>query len=108
MELNEICFKAHEMAVDKGFWPTWNTREPELREATAIGLIHTEVSELMEAHRAVIVDREEHELGMAEEMADVIIRVCDVAGHFGIDLDTAVAEKMAYNATRPAKHGKRY
>jgi NTP pyrophosphatase (non-canonical NTP hydrolase) len=43
-----------------------------------------------------------------EELADVIIRICDIAGIFGIDLDWHVKAKMAYNETRPYKHGKKY
>jgi transcriptional regulator with XRE-family HTH domain len=43
-----------------------------------------------------------------EEIADAIIRICDIAGVYGIDLDWHVAAKMAYNKTRPYMHGKKY
>jgi NTP pyrophosphatase (non-canonical NTP hydrolase) len=43
-----------------------------------------------------------------EEIADAIIRLVDIAGIYGIDLDWHVAAKMAYNKTRPYKHGKNY
>ena len=39
-------------------------------------------------------------------MADVVIRVADICGAYGIDLDTAVRQKMAVNAGRPRLHGK--
>jgi hypothetical protein len=42
------------------------------------------------------------------EIADAIIRICDIAGVYGIDLDWHVAAKMAYNRTRPYLHGKKY
>jgi len=42
-----------------------------------------------------------------EELADTIIRICDIAGIHGIDLDWHVATKMAYNEARPYKHGKK-
>jgi hypothetical protein len=29
----------------------------------------------------------------------------DICGRYGIDLEAAIAEKMAYNATRPIRHG---
>lgn len=43
--------------------------------------------------------------GIASELADVIIRVLDICGHYGIDIEQVVAEKMAYNATRAHRHG---
>lgn len=43
--------------------------------------------------------------GIPSEMADVIIRVLDFCGKFDIDIEQAVTEKMAYNATRPHMHG---
>lgn len=44
-------------------------------------------------------------VGLPSELADIIIRVLDFAAQQRIDLDSAVIEKMEYNATRPAKHG---
>jgi NTP pyrophosphatase (non-canonical NTP hydrolase) len=44
--------------------------------------------------------------GFAVELADILIRVGDLCGRFGIDLDEAVRLKMAYNHTRPHRHGK--
>jgi hypothetical protein len=43
-----------------------------------------------------------------EELADGVIRMADIAGIYGIDLDWHVAAKMAYNRTRPYLHGKKY
>jgi transcriptional regulator with XRE-family HTH domain len=43
-----------------------------------------------------------------EELADAIIRLADIAGIYGIDLDWHVSAKMAYNRTRPYMHGKKY
>lgn len=44
--------------------------------------------------------------GIPSEAADVIIRILHFSGKHGIDIGGAVAEKMAYNDTRPFKHGK--
>jgi NTP pyrophosphatase (non-canonical NTP hydrolase) len=44
--------------------------------------------------------------GIPSEMADVIIRVLHFCGKHGIDIESAVAEKMVYNDKRPFKHGK--
>jgi NTP pyrophosphatase (non-canonical NTP hydrolase) len=45
---------------------------------------------------------------MLSELADVVIRVCDFAGHLGCDLAKEIREKSDYNETRPHKHGKRF
>lgn len=44
--------------------------------------------------------------GVPSELADIVIRVFDLAGALGIDLADAIKEKAAFNATRPHKHGK--
>jgi len=43
--------------------------------------------------------------GMPSELADIIIRTLDFAAMFNIDVDKAVAEKLAYNRTRGRRHG---
>lgn len=43
--------------------------------------------------------------GIPAELADIIIRVGDAAEQYGIDLNQEVILKMAYNSTRPFKHG---
>ena len=42
------------------------------------------------------------------ELADCIIRCLDTMHSLGVDIDGVVARKMAYNASRPHKHGKAY
>jgi NTP pyrophosphatase (non-canonical NTP hydrolase) len=46
--------------------------------------------------------------GLPSELADIIIRVGDLAHRLGIDLDSVVELKHAYNVTRPFKHGKAF
>jgi NTP pyrophosphatase (non-canonical NTP hydrolase) len=43
--------------------------------------------------------------GIPSELADVIIRVLDMCGALGIDIAAALADKMAFNETRPYRHG---
>jgi len=45
--------------------------------------------------------------GVPSELADIIIRVFDVCGAWSVDLDQVLAMKIAYNATRPERHGKK-
>ena len=43
--------------------------------------------------------------GIPIELADVIIRVLDLCGRYGIDIEAAIREKHAYNLTREHRHG---
>lgn len=45
--------------------------------------------------------------GIATEFADTIIRIADTCEKLGIPLAQALVEKMAYNDTRPYRHGGR-
>lgn len=46
--------------------------------------------------------------GFPSEIADVVIRCFDLASEAEFDLGAIILEKMAYNATRPFKHGKKF
>lgn len=105
MELNDLVKRAHETAVRHGFW------EPEPEIGTSIAWIHSELSEALgEVRDGKLVlyyntgsDKPE---GIAVELADAVIRIADLCGHLGIDLDDIVRRKMDYNDKRPYKHGK--
>lgn len=45
--------------------------------------------------------------GVGSEMADVLIRLLDFCDRRGIDLDAEYERKIAYNRTRPFRHGGR-
>lgn len=65
-------------------------------------LVVSEVSEAMEGHRKNLPDDKLPHRPMVEvELADAVIRIADLAGALGLDLGGAIAEKMAFNATRP-------
>lgn len=90
---------------------------------TKAALITTEVAELIEEIRngraidetyyptAAGATRYENDgkifkpEGVPSELADIVIRALDFADEFDIDLADAIAEKLAYNATRGIRHG---
>lgn len=43
-----------------------------------------------------------------DELADATIRILDLAGYLGINLEAHILAKMKYNESRPHKHGKNY
>jgi NTP pyrophosphatase (non-canonical NTP hydrolase) len=74
-------------------------------------LIHSEVTEAFEEYRSgkpilqTYYDEKGKPLGVASELADIVVRVADVCGEYGINLEAILLEKMAYNETRPYMHG---
>lgn len=93
----------HANARAKGFWENVNVAEKLL-------LIHQELSEATEALRRNNPpdDKLSSYSSFTVELADVVIRVMDLAGGMGIDLAGAIVDKHAYNLTRQYKHGKAF
>lgn len=46
--------------------------------------------------------------GFPVELADAVIRIFGIAYEAGIDLTEAIETKIAYNSTRPFRHGKNF
>lgn len=99
MDLDAAAKQAHEHANSHGFWAE-SEGSAALHEEVQFGRIHSEVGEAYRAWR--LGDIEE----LTEELADIVIRVLDLAGHWNMSIEKAVADKMAYNLTRPYRHGR--
>jgi NTP pyrophosphatase (non-canonical NTP hydrolase) len=123
--INELSKKIHQNARDKGFYAApRNIGE-------MLCLIHSEVSEALECDRkeffAHLTTEQESILSgsptdsdfqtyfqefvkdtFEDELADIMIRVMDLAEHKGVDLEKHILLKMRYNSLRPHKHGKLY
>jgi NTP pyrophosphatase (non-canonical NTP hydrolase) len=124
MKLNELAKQIHEANKEKGFYDT--PRET----GTLLMLVTSELAEALEADRknhythdvdfAWMLSSTDHSHLMQEhfpekikntfedEMADAIIRLLDMCAYKGIDIDQHIEWKLAYNAERPYKHGKKY
>ena len=98
-----VSSKINCIANEKGFWRC-NRSHGEV-----LALIHSEVSEALEALRTKSSSTKiPGFLGVEEELADVVIRIMDYSMQYNFNLPAAILSKMKYNEGRSYKHGKEF
>jgi len=124
--INEWAREVHLLAVSKGWHERPMRDERGNVNADAVGakiaLIHSEISEALEELRNAkgaesmrpgdrgllamytTVGGNGKPEGFDVELADAIIRILDLAEALGLDMETALAAKHAYNQTRSYRH----
>lgn len=124
MNIKDIAKEIHQTACEKGFW------DEQRNVGELLMLVTSELSEALEADRKgrfakiedykkfhdkpeyepLIKDAFQHFIKdtFEDEIADAVIRLFDLAEGMGIDLETHIMLKLAYNKTRERLHGKKY
>lgn len=77
--IDMLVYDAYRTAMNRG----WHTSKVEF--GTLLALVHTEVTEAIEATTS------EH---LAEELADIVIRIFDLCGYYELDLQKAFLETV--------------
>jgi NTP pyrophosphatase (non-canonical NTP hydrolase) len=95
--VSDFITECHKIAKEKGWW------DNERNDGELIALMHSELSELLEAMRNRGTKDD-----IAEELADCCIRIFDYCGAKDIDLERALRKKIEYNKSRPYRHGKKF
>lgn len=133
--MKDLIKKAHATAKEKGFWDGGERNKPELL-MLIVSELSEALEALRKDHYAkplsvvslshdleLAKTDEEFELNIPEwkqkfedhikssfedEIADVAIRLFDLCGGMGIDLEKHIELKMKYNSLRGYKHGKAF
>lgn len=125
-KINELAKEIHRINKEKGFW------DNERNVGEMLMLVVSELSEALEADREnryannvttvrvyddFKVENPENfavqfklaiKDSFEDEIADTIIRLLDISIGLGIDIESHIKMKMAYNKTRDKMHGKKY
>jgi len=124
--INELAKEINKTNKTKGFWDNMNYSIDITKDqvrfiglskhikdafiAQKLALVHTEVSEAVEATR--LEGYEENGYGLytkdsfVDELADTIIRVLDICGQLDIDIEKQIEWKLNKNKSREFMHGK--
>jgi NTP pyrophosphatase (non-canonical NTP hydrolase) len=98
---NKVAEQVHRTAREKGWW------DKKRNDGEAIALMHSELSEALEAlrHGNPPDDKIPEFNGAEAELADVIIRILDFGQGRGLRVAEALVAKMDYNRGRERMHG---
>lgn len=93
---------AHQTATEAGWYTDPATGQSVERNfGEVVALMHSELSEALEADRKSLMDDKlPHRDGREVEFADCIIRILDTAAALGLDVAGAMIEKNRFNRIR--------
>lgn len=105
----------HALAVWKGWWEGYLPNPTTEQVITKLALVITELSEAIEQVRdgqLEVCSRpdkfgQDKPEGLPVELADAVIRIMDLCGALGIDLEEVIRLKHEFNRGRQHRHGGR-
>lgn len=107
--LNTYRDQIHANAVAHGWWDDTKDFDERLAKIPEkILLVHCELSEAVEEFRAGNIKlyyADNKPEGVFVELADAIIRILDLCGACGVDIEHLLELKHQFNMQRPYRHG---
>jgi hypothetical protein len=108
MNIQQLIKESYWTAQSKGWWDGGECNVPE-----KLALMHSEISEALEEVRKgktlgeIYYGEDGKPEGFLVEIADLFIRAGDFIGAHDLDEEfmRALKEKLAFNKTRPYRHG---
>lgn len=109
--IREMQRESWAVSEDRGWHKPQERDDGTFRDASTaerLALIHSEVSEALEEVRKktpLTYTEDGKPEGIGIELADVVIRVGDLCEILGVDLESCIKIKTAYNRGREYRHG---
>jgi NTP pyrophosphatase (non-canonical NTP hydrolase) len=110
MNIKTLIEESHKTAIEKGWWN--DTTGNQVNVGNQFSNFHSEISEAWEEYRKgkgwdeiYYRPSDGKPEGIPVEFADLLIRIFDTCGNYGIPLERALTEKLAFNKKRPMRHG---
>jgi len=101
MTLNDYAVECHTANIKWWYNPITGEYMPDRNVGEMLMLMVSELAEALEGHRKGLNDDKlPHRQSLEVELVDALIRIFDLAGARGLDLEGAYQEKMAYNTNR--------
>lgn len=99
--INELVNTCYENAKSAGWHKEVSQDVIGYLKSTQLMLMVSELAECMEGVRKDKMDDHiQHRTQEEVELADLVIRACDYAGRWKLDLGGAIVEKLNYNKSR--------
>lgn len=103
--LTDLAINIHSANKQKGWYDDSQPRHPAIFHMLIVSEIAEAVESVRKGELDFWTDTNGKPQGEAVEVIDALIRILDYCGYRKWDVDELIRAKLAYNKTRPQRHG---